>query len=203
METFATSRENTALKVDDEAISMIWKEYPVWEARAEHIKRILFNGNDRIMTVEVFADGEQLSHEIDLPKKSYEEVRSLFTEKLDGVQISSLSTKRQLILPFSLMAFVILVTGILSLFAIERATAPESATVSETGIFKTFFYYLADQFGTSGILLGGALGLGVIGLFALKRYFFPKRASIVTFHYGDRMMIFRDEEDILKERLGK
>jgi len=75
--------------------------------------------------------------------------------------------------------------------------------VSETGIFKTFFYYLADQFGTSGILLGGALGLGVIGLFALKRYFFPKRASIVTFHYGDRMMIFRDEEDILKERLGK
>jgi len=95
MKTFATSRENTILVVNDEAITLIWKEYPVWEAKAEHIKRVLFDGSDSTMEVEVSVDGEELNHLIDLPKNSYEEAKILFTEHLDGVHVSSLSKKRQ------------------------------------------------------------------------------------------------------------
>lgn len=194
MKTFATSRENTILTVDDEAITLIWKEYPVWEVKAEHIKRVLFDGSDSTMEVEVSVDGEELSHLIDLPKNSYEEAEILFTEYLDGVHVSSLSKKRQLVFPLSMMAFTLVVTTIIILSFIEINTAPDLNRANEPGMFRVLGDFLAEQFGTKGILILAGFILLVLGGIALKRAYFPKVASTVNFHYGDRMMIFRNED---------
>ena len=49
------------------------------------------------------------------------------------------------------------------------------------------------------MLIGGGVIIALFSLVVLKRYFFRKRATKVEFHYGDRMMIFRSENDDFDE----
>jgi len=92
------------------------------------------------------------------------------------------------------MALTLVVTTIIILSFIEINTAPDLNGANEPGMFRILGDFLAEQFGTKGILTLAGLILLVLGCITLKRAYFPKAASTVNFHYGDRMMIFRNED---------
>ena len=116
MKTFATSRDKTTLQVDDSALTVMWTEYPVWEVKAQHIKSIYFNDQDHSMTVEVSVNEEKENHLTEFPKSEYEDVKLLFTEYLDGVNVNSLSSKSQLIFPLMAIVLIAIFIGILAFF---------------------------------------------------------------------------------------
>ena len=192
MKTFATSREHTTLQVDDSAVKVMWKEFPVWEAKAQYIKSIRFNGSDCTMEVVVNSNGDEEAHPIELSQQDYEDVKSLFTEDLDGVQVSSLSRKKQIALPLTGLIFIFIITAVMAFFTRESILAEAKGN---SGWFMNCCYYLGEKIGFTGVLIMGGVMIGLLGLVIFKRYFFPKQASTVKFHYGDRMMIFRTEDD--------
>ncbi len=190
MKAFATSRENTTLKVAYSAITLDWKHYSVWGVKAEHIEKIRFVGCDCTMIVDANVNGEKESYPVELPKNIYEEVETLFSSELDGVVVSSLSKKRQMIFPMGMAILVFIMTMILTYFSCFTEQA------SGLGWFGTLCGFLTEKFATKGILIGGGAILTLFILVTLKRYFFPKKATTVVFQYGDQFMIFKEEDSV-------
>ena len=175
MKTFATSRENTTLQVDDSAITVMWKEFPVWEVKAKYIKRIDFNGRDQTMEVSVNVNGEEEKHLTELPKQSYEDVKVLFTENLDGVRVRSLSRMQQLLLPLIMLVIVLILTSVM-LFLSSAFMLTKMSDYSNW--LADCCHFLAENLGFVGILIIGAILMGLLALLILKRYLFPKQASL-------------------------
>jgi len=184
MKEFATDKENKYLKISDRMIALSGKDFHVWEVKAEHITELCLTDRHKNLEIVVNVLGNKDTFTVDFPKEIYIQVREFLTNKLQNVKVREASKVGQMIVPVIL---TILAGGL------TIALMMSGKEESEGGVFSKIANFSTEQFGSSGILLGGGAITGLCALYALKVYLFPKKGAIVGFKKGVGIINFKDE----------
>jgi len=179
--------------VDEDGLSLSGKDYVLWESKAEHITTLYFEDNNKSLEVELNVLGVEDTYSVSFSEETYLEVKSLFTEKLQGVNTRALSRYKQISVPGGIFGSIATLTGIIWWFAHQIETTGEYLDPGQRkyGGANKVINNLTDNFGSNGILIGGGACAGIFLLWILKVLVSPSKGATVDFNYGESKMKFK------------